>query len=226
MMGLAPVCATAQPLSALAPASPASASIAAVWWAMLIGSLAIYVLVLGLASYAVLRKRRGQHAPLRWLIIGGGLVLPSVVVTLLLVYGLRSGQTWLPSASPPAYRIHVTAQQWRWAVSYPEHAGPTPSGASDANEIHIPVGVPVDLHLTSVDVIHSLWVPRLGGKMDALPGRTTVLRIQADAPGIYHGLCAEFCGTGHAHMPLTVHAHALDVPPPVELTAPLGRAAP
>lgn len=193
------------PLSTLAPAGPASASIATIWWAMLIGSTAIYVLVLALATYAVMRKQRDGTAPVRLLVIGGGLVLPTVVVILLLVYGLRSGQAWLPSASPPAYRVDVTAHQWWWAVSYPEPALP---GAPVANEIHIPSGVPVDVYLTSADVIHSFWVPRLGGKMDALPGRTTVLRIQADHPGVYHGICAEFCGAQHAHMQLIVHAHA------------------
>ncbi|GGX07361.1 QoxB, Quinol oxidase subunit II [Pigmentiphaga litoralis] len=73
--------------------------------------------------------------------------------------------------------------------------------------IHIPAGEPVDFHITSRDVIHSFWIPRLGGKMDAIPGRVNILRLQADAPGIYRGVCAEFCGVGHALMPFEVHAH-------------------
>ena len=98
----------------------------------------------------------------------------------------------------------MTARQWQWEVSYPD------TGVRLRDELHIPAGAAVDLHLTSEDVIHSFWVPRLGGKLDMFPGRTNVLRLQADEPGLYYGQCAEFCGTGHAHMKFTVRAHAPD----------------
>src|SRR3546814_15122643 len=77
----------------------------------------------------------------------------------------------------------------------------------DANELHIPVGKPVLLELEAANVIHSFWVPRLGGKMDMIPGRTNRLLIQADAPGIYKGQCAEYCGGPHALMGFVVVAH-------------------
>jgi len=67
--------------------------------------------------------------------------------------------------------------------------------------------MPVDLVITSGDVIHSFWIPRLAGKMDAIPGRVNVLRVQADTPGPYAGECAEFCGTGHAGMRFEVVVH-------------------
>ena len=62
------------------------------------------------------------------------------------------------------------------------------------------------MHVTSADVLHSFWVPRLGGKMDMLPGRTNVIRIEANHPGIFHGQCSEFCGLQHTHMRLHVEA--------------------
>src|SRR3546814_9016079 len=77
----------------------------------------------------------------------------------------------------------------------------------DANELHIPVGEPVALELESNDVIHSFWVPRLSGKLDMVPGRRNVMRIQADKPGVYGGQCAEYCGGPHALMGFVVVAH-------------------
>lgn len=174
-------------------------------------SFAVLVLlvVVGLWLYA-LRRRPGQisqeqarRIQNRW-IIGGGLLLPITSMGVLLAFGIPIGHRMLPLpvAGQDVLRIEVTGHQWWWQVEYPQQ------GVELRNELHIPAGQPVDLHLTSNDVIHSFWVPRLGGKLDMLPGRTNVLRLQAHEPGIYHGQCAEFCGTGHAHMQFTVHAHA------------------
>lgn len=77
-----------------------------------------------------------------------------------------------------------------------------------ANEIHIPSGEPVRFQLSSGDVIHSFWVPSLGGKMDAIPGQTNVTWLQADHPGRFRGQCGEYCGAQHAHMALFVDADA------------------
>jgi cytochrome c oxidase subunit 2 len=99
-------------------------------------------------------------------------------------------------------RIEVQARMWAWEFVYPE--GPSTTPTTDV--LHLPVGRHVDLVVTSVDVIHSFWIPRLGGKIDAIPGRMTVIRLQADRPGTYHGICAEFCGTGHTNMLFTVEA--------------------
>jgi cytochrome c oxidase subunit 2 len=76
-----------------------------------------------------------------------------------------------------------------------------------ANEIHIPIGEPVMVHLMSADVIHSFWVPSLSGKTDAIPGQTNVLWIEASRPGRYRGQCSEFCGAQHAHMGFYVVAN-------------------
>lgn len=136
------------------------------------------------------------------LIIGGGVLLPLLSIAALLAVGIPAGQRMLPMPTPEhVLRIDVTGHQWWWEVHYPD------TGARFRNELHIPTGAPVDIHLTTADVIHSFWVPRLAGKLDAIPGRTTILRLQAEQPGLYRGQCAEFCGLHHAHMQFSVTAH-------------------
>src|SRR5690606_24343682 len=106
----------------------------------------------------------------------------------------------LPLIGEQPLRIEVTGHQWWWEVRYPD------SGVVTANQLHLPVGRPVDLTLRSADVIHSFWVPRLGGKLDMIPGRSNVLRLQADEAGVFRGQCSEFCGTQHSHMAISVQA--------------------
>ena len=96
----------------------------------------------------------------------------------------------------PAMRIAATGHQWWWEFSY--------GGVKTANELHIPVDTPIDLDLTSADVIHSFWVPELGPKMDMLPGVTNHLRLSARRAGSYEGQCSEFCGIEHAWMRIRV----------------------
>jgi cytochrome c oxidase subunit 2 len=110
-----------------------------------------------------------------------------------------------------AVNIEVTAHQWWWTVRY---LGDPSERFDTANEIHVPVGKPVIVHLKSDDVIHSLWVPSLAGKKDLIPGRTAVMTFQADHAGLYRGQCAEFCGYQHTFMAFTVQAH-----PPAEFEA-------
>lgn len=138
----------------------------------------------------------------RWIIIGG-LVLPVIGILALLGFGIPIGYRMLPLpvAGPAPLRIDVTGHRWWWEVRYPD------AGVVLKNELHLPAGEPVDVHLTSADVIHSFWVPRLAGKLDMIPGRVNVLRLEADAPGHFRGQCSEFCGLGHAHMILSVQAH-------------------
>ena len=193
-------------LSALDPAGPGARDIAQIWWVMLWFSVFVVIGMVSLALYATLRapQRRLRIAP-RSLLIGGGLVFPGLVLTALLAYGVGAGNSLLPRPSAsPVFSIDVTAHQWWWEVSYPQSSA---GMRHVANEIHIPAGKPVDIRVRSADVIHGFWVPRLGGKIDAVPGRINTIRLEADQPGVYHGQCAEFCGLGHAHMPLLVQAH-------------------
>jgi cytochrome c oxidase subunit 2 len=106
--------------------------------------------------------------------------------------------------------IHAEGVQWAWNFSYPQEDRfrlNDGSHLTDAQELHIPVGTKVRIELSAKDVIHSFWVPSLGGKKDAVPGRATDLWLQADRPGTYKGQCLEFCGDGHADMLITLVAH-------------------
>jgi cytochrome c oxidase subunit 2 len=197
------------PLSALSPAGPSAHAIAGLWWGMFGFSALILLAVVALWLYAMWRKPQplidadeAERINLRW-IIGGGLVLPVASLTVLLAYGIPMGYRMLPLplAGQTPLRIEVTGHRWWWEVRYPG------TDIVLKNELHLPAGSPVDMHVTSADVIHSFWIPRLAGKLDMIPGRTNVLRLQADAPGRFRGECAEFCGVGHAGMTLAVQAH-------------------
>jgi cytochrome c oxidase subunit 2 len=105
-----------------------------------------------------------------------------------------------PPAGEEVLPIQVTGHQWWWTFAYPT------LGVVTANELHVPIGRAVQVHLRSADVIHSFWVPRLAGKMDVIPNQENRMWFKADRPGIYFGQCAEFCGVSHAHMGFRVVA--------------------
>lgn len=195
------------PYSTLDPGGPAATDIAALWWGMFLAATLLLLGIVGLWCYAVRRSPDLQtddaRTPQR-LIVGGGVLLPALGIIVLLAFGIPMGQRMLPvfANDVNVLRIDVTAHRWWWEVSYPD------LGLTFENLMHIPAGQPVELHLRSTDVIHAFWVPRLGGKLDAIPGHTNVLRLEASDPGLYEGLCAEFCGLQHARMQFTVQAHA------------------
>jgi cytochrome c oxidase subunit 2 len=132
--------------------------------------------------------------------IGGGVAAPLIVIAIVFaatVHAMRDIETTAPEGS---LVIDVVGHQWWWEVHYPEQRITT------ANEIHIPVGRAVALRLTSADVIHSFWVPELGGKLDMLPDKTNTLVLEADEPGEHVSRCAEFCGLQHTLMGMVVVA--------------------
>ncbi|MBB1092970.1 cytochrome c oxidase subunit II [Rhodopseudomonas palustris] len=195
----------AGPLSALDPAGPAAAAIAELWWVMLIGAAVLFALVMALLLWAFVRPSTGTAgSPKLWL-VGGGLLLPALVLAPLLAYALSTGERLLPHpGSSDTLQIDVEARQWQWTFRYPEER----DGARlSINTLHIPVGRPIDLRVSSADVIHSFWIPRLGGKIDAIPGHVNRIRLSASQGGIYRGVCAEFCGTEHTRMEFSVEAH-------------------
>jgi cytochrome c oxidase subunit 2 len=99
----------------------------------------------------------------------------------------------VPDGGRGALHIQVTGRQYVWMFTYP-------NGAYSYEEMVAPVGVTVDLDITSVDVAHSWWMPKLGGKFDAIPGYVNHTWFRLEHPGIYRGQCAELCGRGHADM--------------------------
>jgi cytochrome c oxidase subunit 2 len=142
----------------------------------------------------------------------GGLIVPAIVLGVILVLTLRTLALVAAPADalaegtprPGEHVIEVTGRQFWWEVRYLD--ADASRAFETANELRIPVGRPVLLRLRSDDVIHSFWVPGLHGKMDLIPGRTNVLRIDARRPGTWRGQCAEFCGVQHAKMGLVVVA--------------------
>ncbi len=192
-------------LSALDPAGPAAQSIARLWWIMLFGSIVLFSLVIGLFFCTLYLPRFGRTlSPSGWIIFGG-LVLPIPILVALLIYAFLEGNRLLPEykSDDSAIRIEARARQWMWEFYYLDFPG-TPS---TVNILHIPAQRPIDITAISEDVIHSFWVPRLGGKVDAIPGHVTKIRLKADQSGSFGGVCAEFCGPGHTTMHFAVIAH-------------------
>ena len=186
--------------SALNPAGPDAAVIAEITWVLFAGGAAVFVLVMALAAWAVVKPppwlaRRGA-------IVVGGIAFPAIVLLALLVYTLLRANAL--SAGEPALRVEVTGHQWWWRIAYL-----TDDGAVDfvtANELRIPVAQPVEIRLRSADVLHSFWVPSLAGKLDLIPGKDNRLVLAASRAGIFRGQCAEYCGGPHAQMAFYVVA--------------------
>lgn len=183
--------------SALDPAGREAEQIADLFTWMVAGALTIWLTVLALAWYAP-RARASQRASLLLITIGG-IALPIVVLTALLVYGLSAIPRMTAPAPDDGMHVEVVGQQWWWRVRYVLPGRPP---IELANEIHLPVGRRVNARLTSSDVIHSFWIPPLAGKLDMIPGRLTVLPLEPTRTGTFRGACAEFCGTSHARMNL------------------------
>jgi cytochrome c oxidase subunit 2 len=186
--------------SALDPAGEEALQVATLFWTMAIGGSVIWAGVVALSLYASRWKRRAisEKAAGR-VILWAGVMFPVTVLTALLGFAL-----WLmPSLRPFAggvqagLRIEVTGHQFWWRIVYHRPDG---TSIASANEVRLPVGERVEFRLTSPDMIHSFWIPALGGKTDLIPGRTNRLSLRATKVGTYRGQCAEFCGTSHALM--------------------------
>ena len=191
--------------SVMNPGSRQTVQIAELAW-LLFGFgtfvLVLVIVTLLLAIHGPLRIRQtlARESAVIWL----GIAFPAVTLTVLLVYGVWVTRSQLNlSEGGGTVSIEVVGEQWWWRVMY---RAPTGLEIAGANEIRIPVGSPVTLKLKAADVIHSFWVPSLGGKVDMIPGRTTQLQLTVDRPGVYRGQCAEYCGGPHALMTMDVIA--------------------
>lgn len=183
--------------SALEPAGRSAEKIANLFWCMTVGAGLIWAAVVGLAVYSVRSAPGRKNRQAILMIIVGGAVAPTVVLSLLLAYGLSMMPEMLSPAPEGSLKIAVTGEQWWWRVSYESSNG---EPIAMANEIHLPVGQPVEFRLESADVIHSFWIPSLGGKVDMIPGRQTRLKLEPTRTGVFRGACAEYCGSSHALM--------------------------
>lgn len=187
---------------------PASQPTLLLDWVFTTIAVAVCVTVTGLLLFALVRQRDqgaglvvGPHNGLKWVAIGTG--ISTAILLAMTVYALIVLNQVGNRPDGPGIDITVTAYDWWWRVDYP---GAT--GFTTANEMHIPVGVPVRMHLESADVIHGFWVPQLAGKTQAIPGLHNTQWLQADTPGTYIGQCTQYCGVQHAHMGFQVVAES------------------
>ena len=173
------------------------------WWAVL-----VFVVVESLLLFILLRywQRAGAATPkpthghtvleIAWTIA------PALILVFIAVPTMRTIFTTQAPPAPNALRIAVIGHQWWWEYRYPD------LGIVTANELHVPVGRPVVLEITTADVIHSFWAPALGGKRDLIPGHVNRITFTAESIGTISGQCAEFCGASHANMRLRVMVDA------------------
>jgi cytochrome c oxidase subunit 2 len=197
------------PPSTLNPAGPNSAAIADLFNIVLIIATVVFVVVEGLILISAFRFRRrskdtseptqvhgNTKAEIAWTI------LPALIVVTLFVMALQTQQTLdaKPAAAAEQMTVKVIGHQFWWEYQYPD------LGITTATDLVIPTGKVVNLELSSVDVIHSFWIPQLNGKTDAFPNHVNFTWIQANTPGVYYGQCAELCGASHANMRAVVVA--------------------
>jgi len=201
--------------SAFEPAGQGAEQIDALAFVLTAAGAAVFLVFCIALAYSLTHRRRApgpqdaqsDRRSTRWIVTTGA-AMPLLILVPLLFYTFHA-----LSANDPANRdrslvVEVRGRQWWWEVRYLDE-DPARQFVT-ANEIRVPVGRSVELHLYSDDVIHSFWVPALQGKMDLIPGRRNVLWLQADSAGIYRGQCAEYCGLQHARMVLQVHAEPPD----------------
>src|SRR3954447_11512523 len=203
--------------NAINPAGPNAGNISKLWWLMFTVCSIVFVLVM-IAVLLSLRRATAEAAdrtPIiepsqeserrRRNIIISATTITVIVLFVFLIASYSAGRSLrLNDPTKNGLSIDLTGHQWWWEVRYNDVDAS--NIFTTANEIHIPVGVPVMFSLRGADVIHSFWVPNLAAKKDLIPGKINTIWLQADKPGVYRGQCAEYCGLQHAKMALWVVA--------------------
>ncbi|MBE7474720.1 MAG: cytochrome c oxidase subunit II [Anaerolineae bacterium] len=203
LLGLLPAVALAAPPSPLDPASPAARSIANLHTITLIVATLVFLIVCGLLIYSLVRFRRKSandpepdqsfHGNTTLEVIWT--IIPVGILATLLVLTYQTLQDISPDR-PTQMTIRAIGKQWLWEIQYPDH------NIKLTNQIRVPVNTDVKVEITSQDVIHSFWIPQMGGKKDAVPGYLSTTWFKADRLGTFHGQCAEYCGLAHSKMPI------------------------
>jgi cytochrome c oxidase subunit 2 len=205
--------------SSLSPAGPQAARISALWWLMFWVLATVMLIVLSvLVGGTVIGWIKRRHEPGASdadhvvapgvergtvLTVTVAVVLTTIVLGVLLAASVRTGRALNSLRGSDAVTVELIGHLWWWEARYFDPASDT---LVLANEIHVPVGRPVRITGTSVDVIHSFWAPNLHGKRDLIPGHTMEIWLQADREGVFPAQCAEYCGLQHAHMRLVIVA--------------------
>ena len=199
----------------LDPRGPEADRILGIFWALLVAAAVVSMAVVALWWWGTVRGRaddeldhRLEHVPDsrrgRWFVVGGGLVMPAVVMAVF--FGVQIASTMAQTQpDPDGLTVEVVGHRYWWELTYRGVDG-VEEAITTANEMHVPTGTDVTVVLRSEDVIHSFWVPELAGKVDLVPGRENQFVMSADEPGRYAGYCAEYCGLQHAWMKFEVVA--------------------
>jgi cytochrome c oxidase subunit 2 len=196
------------PIESFNTVTPRGDAVSSYFLLVLWPSALVFLLVIGALAYFVVRYRdRGRPGDPEPRQIHGHTrieiawtIAPVVLLTVLFFLAARTMWTVEAAAPPDALEIRVFGRQWWWEYQYPS------LGIVTANEVHVPVGRPVRFVVTGADVIHSFWLPQLGWKKDAIPGKTNDLNAEFLEAGLYDGWCTEFCGTQHAWMRVRLFA--------------------
>ncbi len=169
------------------------------WWAVVVFLVVETLLLIAIARF---RARPGAPEPKpvhgHTMLEIGWTLAPALILVFIAVPTMRTVFNTAGHAPEGALRVEVIGHQWWWEYRYPTLS------ISAYNELHIPARTPIQIEMTSADVIHSFWVPALGGKRDLIQGRTNRIAFKTDSIGEYWGQCAEFCGASHANMRLRV----------------------
>ena len=188
------------------------------FWVFLAVCAFMYLLVIAFLFISIARRRRasesntveaGRHHqsnPLMQRTLVGWAALIGVGLASLALASFVTDRSMAKAATGEKLSVTITGNQWWWDIVY--NSADASKTLHTANELHLPLGVPTRILLNSNDVIHSFWVPSLGGKQDLIPGRDNDITIVPSKAGIFRGQCAEYCGTQHAHMSLVVVVEA------------------
>ncbi len=200
------------------PAGASAKEIVPLYWFMFGAAVLVLAIVDGALIWSGIKYRERPGVPARQfhghnLLELAWTVIPTIMVVTFTILSFQRLLVLNDVDTGAEMTIKVHARQWTFNFEYPQTYQGTTFVTSDgtpftsAEQVDIPANTKVKLEITSQDVIHSFWVPNLGGKKDAVPGRTTTLSLESDRPGTFKGQCFEFCGDGHADMLLLVVAH-------------------
>ncbi|MGE3272486.1 MAG: cytochrome c oxidase subunit II [Chloroflexota bacterium] len=207
-----------QPQTTVMPKTEAARMIQTLYEQVFWMAVVVFIGVQGGLIYVLwrFRARPGHELPeqthgnttleVGWTIAPAVILVFMAVPTIQTIFALESAPPPAPDGTPPLV-VDVIGKQWWWEFQYPETMlsdGKTP--LTTANELVVPTGRTVYLHITSDNVIHSFWVPQLMGKIDAMPNHNNKIWFTAEEPGQYFGQCAEYCGIQHAQMRMNVIA--------------------
>ena len=188
-------------------------AIDSLWDKLLFWGTLVFVLVEGILLYTIIRFRRRSDADEPKHVHGNTFleitwtVAPAIILVFIAIPTVRTIFVTQARAVPNALEVEVIGHQWWWEFRYPQYTQQTATGRVDtlvtANELYLPIGRTVNFALKTKDVLHSFWIPQLGGKRDLIANHTNYLWFTPDSSlstNVFNGFCAEYCGASHANM--------------------------